>query len=147
MCIYCENIKINPKMRRATELMKNLPIVDEFSEKEIIEGEEDPQQYIRRDKNKHYLVTEFADDEGTVISFEISFCPMCGRKLALTENEAERIKCKYADDEVAESWKVIESGINSKIDDLREKVNEYAASELEFCRNTVKTALYVNGYV
>lgn len=63
------------------ELMKSFAVMDDYSGKEIANDVDNPTQYIRRYKKKYYLVTEFADDAGTVINCEISNCPMCGRKL------------------------------------------------------------------
>lgn len=65
------------------ELMKNFALKDDFSGKEIVDGGNHPAQYIRRYKKRYFLVTEFADDEGTCIVCEIKNCPMCGRNLHL----------------------------------------------------------------
>lgn len=65
------------------ELMKNFSTKDDFSGKEIVDDGNHPAQYIRRYKKRYFLVTEFADDEGTCIVCEIKNCPMCGRNLHL----------------------------------------------------------------
>ena len=84
MCEYCEKSKNTSKKVAETEfceLMENMPIIDEFTEKEIIADGNNPVQYIRRYKHMYFLVTEFADDEGNVILLPIKHCPICGRKL------------------------------------------------------------------
>lgn len=75
-CIYCES-----KIKSTVKLMENFPIMDDFSENTMDGGEGVPKQYIRRYSRKYFLVTEFANDEGDVITCKILFCPMCGRKL------------------------------------------------------------------
>lgn len=84
MCVYCE--KVTGKGRKITEsdhveLMQNMTIYDDFTNKEIIHDGNSPVQYIRKYKQKYFLVTEFANDDGDVIVLPIQFCPMCGRKL------------------------------------------------------------------
>lgn len=76
MCEYCKT-----KIKRPVELMDNFPIMDDFSKNKIGDEEETPKQYIRRCLRKYFLVTEFGNDTEAIIACEISFCPMCGRKL------------------------------------------------------------------
>jgi len=69
MCEYCE--KGNGKKY---VLYSNLPIKDDFN-KEDIEGNQI--QYIRKDINKHFLVTETNNEDGDVLILEINYCPLC----------------------------------------------------------------------
>lgn len=83
MCKYCESVVYssqNVKTKETWELMENLPIQDDFSLKYIIYDENKPVQYIRRCRNKYFLITEFGNTDGTAISVEIIACPMCNRK-------------------------------------------------------------------
>lgn len=77
MCQYCETKKENYYTS-----MKNLPIVDDYTEELIIDNGE-PVQYIRISKflRKYSLITELANEEGDILDLPIKYCPMCGRKL------------------------------------------------------------------
>lgn len=80
MCEYCEKEEFENKYKN--KLYKNFSIIDDYSEK-LIDINEDyiPIQYIRKQDNKYQLVTELVNEDGDVISTEINYCPMCGRKL------------------------------------------------------------------
>lgn len=73
MCKYCENGDGEEYV-----LYSNLPIKDDFNKEDI---EDNQIQYIRKDINKHFLVTETNNEDGDVLILEINYCPMCGRKL------------------------------------------------------------------
>ena len=77
-CKYCENgIK-----KEKTEFYFSLPIMDDFTKKYIDVYENgSPVQYIRKYKNKYQLTTELVNDDGDVLTVDIAYCPMCGRKL------------------------------------------------------------------
>ncbi len=80
MCEYCEKEEFENKYKN--KLYKNFSIIDDYSEKLIDINEDDtPIQYIRKQDNKYQLVTELVNEDGDVISTEINYCPMCGRKL------------------------------------------------------------------
>lgn len=80
MCEYCEKEEFESKYKN--ELYKNFPIIDDYLEKLIdINKDDTPIQYIRKQDNKYQLVTELVNEDGDVISTEINYCPMCGRKL------------------------------------------------------------------
>lgn len=80
MCKYCEKEKFEDKYKN--ELYKSFPIIDDYSENLIDINEDDtPVQYIRKRNNKYQLVTELVNENGDVIVIDISYCPMCGRKL------------------------------------------------------------------
>ena len=84
VCEYCEKtLHMGKKVGKvdSCELMGNMPIIDEFSEKKIVPNGNNPVQYIRKYKDRYSLVTEFSNDEGTVILLPINYCPMCGRRL------------------------------------------------------------------
>ena len=84
MCKYCEKkIATGNRVKEVirVELMENLPIIDDFSEKPIENDRNNPVQYMRKYENKYSLITEFANGEGTVLLLHINNCPMCGRKL------------------------------------------------------------------
>ena len=77
MCEYCERNKIFE-----CELFSNLPITDDITGEYIGSYEDgNPLQYIRYLKNKYQIITEFNNDDGDVLSLDINYCPMCGRKL------------------------------------------------------------------
>lgn len=80
MCEYCENEKF--EKRHKNELYKNFPIKDDYTEKYIDTNKDNtPIQYIRKNSNKYFLITELINEDGDVISADINYCPMCGRKL------------------------------------------------------------------
>lgn len=84
MCEYCEKVIGRGRKKTETEeceLMKNFPIIDDFTEKEIQNNGENPVQYIRKYKGRYLLVTEFGNNDGDAILSRINYCPMCGRKL------------------------------------------------------------------
>lgn len=73
MCEYCENgngekFKIYP----------DLPIQDDFDNEYIKDNQS---QYIRKDEEKYFLVTEINNEDGDVLILDITYCPMCGKKL------------------------------------------------------------------
>lgn len=77
MCKHCESKENNKEM----QLMENLPIKDDYTDKLIEPDGISPQQYIRKQHGRYFLVTEYGDDnDGGVTSCEIFFCPICGRK-------------------------------------------------------------------
>lgn len=84
MCRYCEKVIGAGKpidTGTQSELMECLPVIDEFSEKPIENNGNNPVQYIRRYGIRYSLITEFADEEGTVFLLPVHNCPMCGRSL------------------------------------------------------------------
>ncbi len=56
--------------------------MDDSSEEYFDINKEDvPIQYIRKNDKEYFLITEINDEDGNVLSTEINYCPMCGRKL------------------------------------------------------------------
>ena len=87
MCKYCEKVIATGKHVKdviEAELMETLPIIDGFNEKPIENDGNNPVQYIRKYENRYSLITEFADDEGTILLLPINNCPMCGRTLTFS---------------------------------------------------------------
>lgn len=79
-CKYCQRENFEKEYKN--ELYLNLPIKDDYSEEYIDINEEDkPIQYIRENDKTYYLITEFNNEEGDVISLKINYCPICGRKV------------------------------------------------------------------
>lgn len=80
MCEYCKKEKFESEYKN--ELYLSFPLKDDYTEKFIdINKDDTPIQYIRKQDNKYQLVTELVNEDGDVISTEINYCPMCGRKL------------------------------------------------------------------
>ena len=79
MCRYCEKEKFEEDYKNMLHLP--FPLEDDFSE-ELFDANADdtPIQYVRKNDNKYYLITEIPEI-GEVYRAEINFCPMCGRKL------------------------------------------------------------------
>ena len=78
-CRYCQKDELEKQYK--TMLYIPLPLEDDFSEKLFDANADDtPIQYIRRNDNKYYLITEIPEI-GEVYRTEINYCPMCGRKL------------------------------------------------------------------
>lgn len=95
MCEYCEKVIGRGEKKteiEECELMKNFPIMDEFTETEITNDGENPIQYIRKYYGRYLLVTEFGNNDDDTILFRINYCPICGRKLGSRMTEHEAIK-------------------------------------------------------
>ena len=80
MCEYCK--KENFEDKYTNELYLRFPLMDDFSEEYFdLNKDDSPIQYIRKNDKRYFLITELNNENGDVLSTEIKYCPMCGRRL------------------------------------------------------------------